>query len=75
MTSEEMQETINKLRVQIKANPEVAARFSDAMAFACEAASIAPPKEFFEGLVIAHQGEQTTFSVPVLPVGSQCGLA
>jgi hypothetical protein len=74
MKTEDTQAAINKLRVHIKANPDVAAKFSEALGFACKSANLDLPPEFFERLVLIHQEESETFSVPVLPVGSQCGM-
>lgn len=74
MTDDEIQYAINKLRLHIQANPDVAEAFSAALEVACNAAELDVSREFFEGLTLIHKRENDTFCVPVLPVGSQCGL-
>jgi hypothetical protein len=75
MKKEKIRVSINKLRLHIKSDPKLAKRFANAIDDACKQAKLKLPSEFFEGLVIVHLSElDSPFAVPVLPVGSQCGL-
>lgn len=75
MTEDQFRIAADKLRLHIKANPALASKIADAIGDACKGIRLDVPKEFYSKLLIIHESEMsTTFSVPVLPVGSQCGL-
>lgn len=76
MTEQELRDAVQRLRLHIKADPNISKMFADAVEAASKQAKVSLPKEFFDGLIIVHQAEMdSTFSVTILPVGSQCGLA
>ena len=75
MNEEELVTTINKIRLQIRADADLSDELGTVLEKACKAAGVSPPEEFFDGLMIVHSSEMDTeFSVTILPVGSQCGL-
>ena len=75
MNQEELVVAVNKIRLQIKADPDLAEQLAALIEKACVAADLDLPPEFFDGLAIVHTSEMDSdFSVTILPVGSQCGL-
>lgn len=67
-------ENLTKLRLHMRANPELGAKISEAISEVAKGIGIDFSKELYGNLIVIHRSELDTDISVVLPVGSQCGF-
>lgn len=67
-------ENLTRLRLHMRANPDVGAKISEAISEAAKAAGVELSSELYGNLIVIHRSELDTDISVVLPVGSQCGF-
>lgn len=67
-------ENLTKLRLHMRAKPDLGAKISEAIADVAKDAGVTLSNDVFSNLIVIHRSELDTEISVVLPVGAQCGF-